>query len=176
MVACYVAGMSTAPRRPAHPGQQPPMRAEAPAAEPAAPVMGKVETGDPTAAFTRRSARPYKPFTFPADFAAEIMSGPDWRVSQFTEADMSFGLTTLTLEQELASHGRMVTDPLMYQLERSILMIGGRTGLDYTLIRDWLAAIGMKGRGAVGQLWASMNAPEAGVGKSMLETSGDWTT
>lgn len=151
------------------------MRAEAPA-EPSGPVMGNVQTGDPTALLSRPKVRPYKPFTFPDDFAAEIMDGPDWRTSQFTATHLTFGLTTVTLDHELAGSDDKVKNSALFLIQRAIVMIGGQTGLDYTFVQDWMNAIGPKGRGVVGQLYVELNAADVNVGKSMMATAGDWTS
>jgi hypothetical protein len=153
------------------------MRGEAPAEqhEPAAPLMGATTTSNAMGDIRQpRSSRPFRTFSFPEDFAAEIMAEPDWCASNFTERDLTFGMTTVMLRDELESSKEKV--PQMALLRRSLVMIGGKKGLDYTLVDDWLNAIGPKGRGVVSGIFQELNAAGDSVGKSMMAASGGWST
>ena len=155
------------------------MRAEAPA-EPQAPLMGSTSTGSPMEEMHRRPAgRPFRTFTFPTDFAAEIMKAPEWVSSStpFTLADLTFGLTTATLSDELEASkdgGRGVANALIL-IQRTIVMIGGKKNLDYTYKQDWLAAIGSKGRAVVIEMYWRLNNAGDDVGNFMLANASDWT-
>lgn len=185
--------MSTSDRRPNWPAelnqQQPHMRAEAPASPPAEPpagiphkgpieqssdlVMGTLSTENPLAMSGGRANRPYRSFTFPVDVAHEIMAGPDWSRTR-SPADLEFGMTTITLKDELAASKD--PSPHMALLQRAIVMIGGKKNLDYTYINDWLNAIGPKGRSIVGEIYQHMNTAPAKVGNAMMATASGWQT
>jgi hypothetical protein len=137
--------------------------------------MGATTQAAPSADMGRPARRPFRQFTFPQELRDEIMSGPDWAEYSLVEADLTFGMTTTKLRAELDA--QKTPEPMLTLLQRSIVMIGGKKGLDYTYVMDWMDAIGPKGRGVVAAIYQDLNAADASVGKSMLaEASSGWTT
>lgn len=137
------------------------------------PRMGTVSHENPLAAMGGGVAqRAFRTFTFPEDVGTEIMSSPDWHGRP--PADLSFGLTTLKLSDEIEAS--KAQSPQLAMIMRSIVMIGGHKRLDYTYKQDWLEAIGPKGRSIVGEIFSMLNSDGQNVGKSMFSAGGGWTT
>ena len=115
-------------------------------------------------------SRPYREFILPAD-----VLGDEWGDSGFNEQHLTFGLTQITVEQQIRS-GRLmgakmdVGTAMMEQQLMCLYTIGGEKifrNRDYK--RKWMDAIGPGGRQVVEACWTKINTIEDAKAEQVFE-------
>ncbi len=119
--------------------------------------------------------KPYKRFTLPKELV-----GAEWGKSNFSDADLAFGMTEITTQQRLRASklaGGAKMDFQAVSLEQTyqcIYTIGGKlTNNNRSVIQAWFHAIGPKGQDVVERIFSEMtSATESDVQAVMA--GGSW--
>ena len=121
--------------------------------------------------------RPFKRYKLTRD-----LIGAGWRLSDFTEGDLEFGMTEITTEQRLRASrlaGGAKMDFQAVNLEQTyqtIYMIGGKlTNNNRGVIKGWFEAIGPKSQDVVERIFAEMTSATETEVQEILK-AGEWET